>query len=364
MLPAWDDSSQMGSGKWTVDGRYFLFTASNGSARNIWALRDKPDIFRRSSAHPSQLTDGSINFFVPTPTRDGKTIYAVGHQPRGQLMRYDARSHQFEPYLNGLSGDQLSFSRDGLWVAYVAYPEAVLMVSRLDGSQRLQLTFSPMRVYSPRWSPDGSQIAFAASAAPGKPMKVYVASARGGNARLLAPEIGDDQREPNWLNDGRSILFGSRNQSGETASLHVVDAKTGRDTLLPGSVGLAGGFASPDGRSIAAISADPTESLVLYDMASHSKRVLVQVAVSPYWSADGKYIYYSTLMKGVILGPEGVGVYRVRVSDGYVDRLVSAPTFPLAGNWGRWSGPAPDGSPLILREVGTSDVYGLAADNL
>jgi Tol biopolymer transport system component/DNA-binding winged helix-turn-helix (wHTH) protein len=364
MLPGWDDSSQLGSGKWTVDGRYFLFTASKRNSRNIWTLREKADILRRNDTRPSPLTDGSIDFSLPTPSRDGKTIYAVGMQPRGQLMRYDARSHQFEPYMNGLSGDQLSFSRDGLSVAYVAYPEAVLMISRLDGSQRSQLTFAPMRAYSPRWSPDGSQIAFAASDAPGKPIKIHVVSPRGGSARLLVPEIGGEQTVPDWLNDGRSILFGSWSESGKTVSLHVVDVKTGRDTLLRGSAGLVGGSVSPDGRSIAAISADPNESLVLYDIASHTKRALVQVAVFPSWSADGKYIYYSTLMKGVILGSEGVGVYRVRASDGHIDRLTPTPTFPLTGNWGFWGGPAPDGSPLVLREVGTSDVYGLDVDNL
>lgn len=363
ILPGWDDSSQLESGKWTVDGRFFLFTALKGGVRNIWMLPDKRNFLPRNSSQASQLTAGPISFFLPTPAPDGKTIYAVGHQPRGQLMRYDARSRQFEPYLNGLSGDQLSFSSDGLWVAYVAYPEGDLMISRLDGSQRLQLTFSPMRAYAPRWSPNGSQIAFAGSAAPGKPRKVLVVSARGGSTRLLAPEIGGEQVAPDWLDDGKSILFGSWSESRETASLHVVDVKTGHDTLLPGTLGLAGGRVSPDGRSIAAIS-DSNQSVVLYDMASHEKRMLAQVGVFPNWSGDGRYIYYSTLMLGAGLGSEAAAVYRVRVSNDQIERLIPAPSFPLTGNWGFWSGIAPDGSLLVLREMGTSDVYALDVEGL
>jgi hypothetical protein len=67
-------------------------------------------------------------------------------------------------------------------------------------------------------------------------------------------------------------------------------------------------------------------------------------------------------MKGDILGPSGATVYRVRVSDGKIERLCPAPNFILAGNREYWGGPAPDGSPLVLRELGSSDIYALDLD--
>jgi len=70
------------------------------------------------------------------------------------LTRYDLKSGRFESYLGGISAEYVSFSKDGQWVAYVAYPEGTLWRSKMDGSERLQLTYAPQALM-PRWSPDG-----------------------------------------------------------------------------------------------------------------------------------------------------------------------------------------------------------------
>lgn len=361
MLPRFDGPNRLVAGNWTLDGRYFFFSASQGGPRNLWVLQDETDLLHRRTELPLQLTNGPLSFSLPTPSRDGKTIYAVGVQTRGQLMAYDLKSGKFAPYFDGLSADQFSFSKDGKWMAYVSYPDGMLVTSRLDGSQRLQLTFPPMRVVTPRWSPDGSKIVFAASATPAKPFKVYVIPSRGGSPQLLAPQIGWEQLGPDWLQKGESVLFTSLDESGGFCVMHEWDLKTGKDTVLPESIGLGSASVSPDGRIIAAVTIH-AEGLVLYDIASHAKRFLAQVAVFPSWSADGKYVYYSTLMKGPILGTNETAVYRVHADDGKIERLAPPPDFRLTGNWGFWSGPAPDGSPLVLRELGTSDIYALNLD--
>src|SRR5205823_9924771 len=76
---------------------------------------------------------------------DGQRLFVVGDQSRGQLGRYDAKSGRFVPFLSGMSAEGVSFSHDAQWVAWVAYPEGALWRSRIDGSQRLQLAFAPMR---------------------------------------------------------------------------------------------------------------------------------------------------------------------------------------------------------------------------
>jgi Tol biopolymer transport system component/DNA-binding winged helix-turn-helix (wHTH) protein len=361
MLPGWGSSSRAWTGRWTSDGRYFLFTGLRGGTRNIWALREKKDFLRRSRAEPVQLTDGAFDFSVPAPSTDSKRIYAVGGQRHGQLMRYNARSGEFEPYAIGLSADHLAFSRDGKWMAYVTYPGGALTRSRLDGSERLQLTFDPMRVANPQWSPDGSQIAFQAAFSMGWAHHIYVVSANGGAPRLAVPNTNGEQAMPNWLADGQSLLFASSNNSSAEWALHVLNTKTGKETVLPGTLGIRAGRVSPNGRYFAGPSTS-ADNLVLYDMVSGATRQLVEYADYPNWSPDGNYVYYANVRQYLVSPPGEIGVFRVKVADGSIERAAPAPAFLLAGNRGWWNGLAPDGSILVLRELGTTDIYALDAD--
>jgi len=358
MLPGWNTSSRSWAGNWTRDGRYFFFTALQGGTRNIWALRDKKDILRKSSTQPLQLTAGPLNYYMPTPSADGKTIYAVGTQPRGQLMRYDARSGEFAPYANGQSIEYVAFSHDGKWMAYVTYPEGTLVRSRIDGSERMQLTSAPIRAASPQWSPDGTQIAFGFVVERGAPLKISLVSANGGSVKVVVDGAGDVGM-PNWTPDGQCLVFAASNESRAQWALHSLNLKTGKDTLLPGSLGIASGVLAPDGRYYAGLS-DSTQSLMLRDMASGSTRELAEVADYLSWSADGKYVYYSTLTPDI--AREKPGVYRVKIADGNIELIAPAPNFALAGSWGVWTGLTPDGSIMMVRELGTSDIYALDAD--
>ena len=72
-------------------------------------------------------------------SRDAKQFFAAGAQRRGELVRYDAKTREFLPYLGGISAADPTFSRDGKWMAYMSYPEHALWRSRSDGTDRLQL---------------------------------------------------------------------------------------------------------------------------------------------------------------------------------------------------------------------------------
>src|SRR5579862_87560 len=180
VLPKWPGTISVWPGRWTLDGRYFFFSALEGAGRDIWAIREPGGTLRRVDPNPVRLTAGPMNFYQPTPSRDGKSIFVVGTQVRGQLSRYDASSRQYVPYAPGISADHATFSPDGKWMAYVSNPEGFLVRSRLDGSERRQLTFSPMRALHPQWSPDGTQLAFQASPTLGAPNKIYLVSKVGG----------------------------------------------------------------------------------------------------------------------------------------------------------------------------------------
>ena len=113
--------------------------------------------FGNYSSQLLQLTAGPMLFGAMTWSPDGKKLFAQGLQDRGELIRYDAQHRAFVPFLSGIWATDLRFSRDGQWVAYVSYPEGTLWRSRVDGSDRLQLTNPPVSTALPRWSPDGTQ---------------------------------------------------------------------------------------------------------------------------------------------------------------------------------------------------------------
>ena len=128
-------------------------------------------------------------------------------------------SHQFIPYLSGISAGELDFSRDGQWITYVSYPEGSLWKCRTDGSDRLQLTYPPMTAILPRWSPDGKQIAFVDDER-GKPWRILLISADGGAPQEAYPE-SRNQVDPTWSPDGKQIVFGRLPVPGSTEKIEI-----------------------------------------------------------------------------------------------------------------------------------------------
>ncbi len=53
---------------------------------------------------------------------------------------------------------------------------------------------------------------------------------------------------------------------------------------------------------------------------------------------------------------------RVGISDRKLERLVSLKGFRRTGNFGPWFGLTSDDSPLLVRDVGTDEIYALDWD--
>ena len=160
LLAGWNPRANECCGNWTSDGKYFIFEANRDGIRNLWVMREKGDLWRKTSREPMQLTVGEMNSQAPLPSKDGTKVFFIGATRHSELVRYDTKSDAFAPYLGGISAEGVTFSPDGKRIAYVSYPEGGLWVSNTDGSDRRELTFSPTEVGLPHWSPDGKQIAF------------------------------------------------------------------------------------------------------------------------------------------------------------------------------------------------------------
>jgi len=350
LLPGWTGAPSACCGAWTPNGKHFLFTAGG----NLWALSEDTRLFRRRRAEPVQLTFGPMVFGAPVPSRDGKRLFAVGNQQAGELVRFDARSGQFVPYLSGLSAEGVAFSKDGAWVAYVAFPEGTLWRSRVDGTERLQLTFPPQGALLPRWSPDGKQIAFFAATASDPAPRIYLVSAAGGKPNRM---IESPQGDPSWSLDGRRLAFGTfpnlELSTSPNAVIRLLDVETREVKALPGSQGFFSPRFSPDGRHLAALSFD-LRRLLLFEFATGRWTELYQGTVGyPNWSGDGRHLYFDT----------GSELRRLRIEDHHLEVIASLKGVRrVTGRLGQWFGLAPDDTPLVLRDGGTSEIYALDWD--
>jgi hypothetical protein len=85
-----------------------------------------------------------------------RKLFVQGTQARRELVRYDAAAKQFVPFLGGISATDVAFSRDGKWAAYNTVPDGTLWRSRVDGSERMQLTYPPAIASGlvARWEPN------------------------------------------------------------------------------------------------------------------------------------------------------------------------------------------------------------------
>jgi dipeptidyl aminopeptidase/acylaminoacyl peptidase len=346
LFPGWHNPPNESGGKWTADGKYFVFQSEG----NIWALAENGHWFGKANAQPVQLTSGPIHYSLPLPSKDGKKLFVVGALARGELARYDVSSAQFVPFLSGISADGVSFSKDGQWVAYVSFPDGTLWRSKLDGSQRMQLSYPPLTAFSPKWSPDGRQIVFYVFS-PGQKSKLYTVSTDGGTPHELMPEDSEDEWDPTWSSDGTKIAFGG-DISDQNVGVRILDVNTHQVSTLPGSNGLFSPRWSPDGRYIAAMPSD-SNSLMLFDFATQKWQEIAKISMAfPNWSKSGDYIYF-------LHEVDQPAVMRVRISDRKLERVADLKNFPQTGSYGLWLGMAPDDSPLLLRDTGTQEIYSL-----
>jgi serine/threonine protein kinase/Tol biopolymer transport system component len=354
VLPGWSDPPAQCCGNWSPDGRYFVFVSQHvPNAINLYVLEEKSGFLHRRNSKPTQLTTGPTIMWGAVPSRDGKKLFAIGGAPLGELVRYDAKSQQFQPFLSGISAFHLSFSKDGQWVSYVGYPDGFLWRSRADGTERLQLTFLPMTALSPQWSPDGKQIAFAATV-PGKPYHIYTISPDGGAAQEVTK--GDrDEIFPSWSADGNSVFFGNTWAPGAAPPvISRLDLKTNQVTALKGSERTSVPTLSPDGNFVAALS--DVNHLLMFDLkAEKSTELTTMGADHPAWSRDGKFVYFNSMERGEPI------YCRVQIKDRKVERVVSLKDVkrPTSVSWGSWTGMAPGDAPLALRDISTYEIYAL-----
>lgn len=76
----------------------------------------------------------------------------------------------------------------------------------------------------------------------------------------------------------------------------------------------------------------------------------------PCWSKDSQFLYFLLNQKA------GQGVFRIRLHGTEAEQVADLKDWHLAGAQGFWFGLDSDDAPLLLRDIGSQDIYALNLD--
>jgi len=218
--------------------------------------------------------------------------------------------------------------------AVTAADSRLTIVDESGAAERLPL--SPRGFYQPRFSPDGTRLAFTVGEGySGVAGDVWVYSlASQGLSRLT---FGGNELYPLWAPDGRRIAYLSyANEAGIFAK--AADGSSTEERLTPSdTTALFPESFSPNGRTLAYTRLGSTNDIYLISQGEEA-RLFEQMASCADISPDGRWIAYSSPGSGVS------SVY-VRPLEGEGKWQVS----PNLGAYARWSG---DGRRLFYIDIG------------
>lgn len=214
------------------------------------------------------------------------------------------------------------FSPDGSTLAYVSYEGRTPRVRLMDieTKQDRLLVNSPAMSFSPAFSPDGRQIAFSMSN--GGNSDIYVVSANGGFPQRLTGMPGTDT-SPSFSPDGSRIAFES--DRGGSQQLYVMDSNGANQRRISfGGFRYASPAWSPAGDVIAFVRLDGANLRIGVMNANGSGERLLTDGWQderPTWAPNGEHILFQRTNRS----SGRTSLLSVPVSGG-VPRLVTIPT--------------------------------------
>ncbi len=255
-------------------------SASGGRGDVVVAVLNPAPRPNREIAFLTKGTDDRSEVHTIQPDGSGEKLVSIAGEYAGQFA--------WSPDGNRLAITYLQHNGVGT---------SGLYLSNADGSGPVRFFET---VYAPRWSPDGSRIAFSRCVSTIDECDIYTINATGGGLQPLTSQPGSEQ-SPQWSPDGRSIAYILITPANST--LWVMDRDGTHVRQLPLPIEAFNPAWSPDGKTIAVdngfgiwlVNADGSRPRPLTTNCGTDGRCdeTFQYAV-PDWSFDGQKIAYQS----------------------------------------------------------------------
>jgi tricorn protease len=221
----WASGDSKGQIVFEVDGALHVYDTNANQDRAL-------DISVPSDLVPARASERSVKDHVEDFTLSAN----------GKRALFTARGEVFSvPLKDGITLDlthtpgaherEAAWSADGKRVAYVSDQggDEAIWMRDADGNNPHQLTKETFgRLYAPRWSPDGTRIAFIDS----ESRLHVVASSDGGPAPVIADDSGISRRDYAWSPGGHYLAYTLTDKETQLTRLFVRDLGAGRSVEI------------------------------------------------------------------------------------------------------------------------------------
>ncbi len=224
------------------------YTSRRGEAKEVYVM-DYDGQDQQAFTH-----NGSLNLFPVWSFDNSKLAFTSFRTRKWEINIYSYVDGSRIPFpIYNTFASTPAFSPDGSHIAFALRTgrgDTDIYVSKLDGSERQDITNNPAIDSSPVWSPSGRQIAFV-SDREGAAGQIFICDADGANVRRIVKE-GGDADSPSWSPDGRWLAFHWKPHMAESYDIYIAEVSSGQIRQLTSGAGSnVGPSWAPDSRHIA-----------------------------------------------------------------------------------------------------------------
>lgn len=303
-----NDASMDWNPVWSADGKYLYFCSDAGGNMNLWRIPlDEESGEILGSAEPVTIGGGSAQRLHASISRDGRRIAYVEQVATDNLHKvaFDRAEAQVQGAPVWISQNLAPArnpdpSPDGQRLVYSSWgSQEDLFIVGVDGKGETRLTNDVFRDRVPRWSPDGTRIAFYSNRTGN--YEIWMMRADGsGLARVTRSGTRDAIRSI-WSPDSRKLAGSYARESafivelGKSADQHVVRVLP----PLPNPGEYFNVFSwSPDGRWLAGYRVDVTsgayKGIAVFSLQSQQYDILTDYGAVPVWLGDSRRLLFES----------------------------------------------------------------------